>query len=962
MNAEDARFCHSCGNLLSTSPGASDDELEMDSPTMLSPNPGEVGSSAATGAGSGAGAGDYGGDPAASDGARQHSESEMSDRTELSEDSPERGSDRRPRSGSGLGATSLPLGVSASDPGGRFSFGDILAGRYRILGPVGSGGMGDVYRADDLKLGQPVALKFLPHELSQDRDRLGRLFAEVRLARQVAHRNVCRVYDIVEEGGVHFIAMEFVDGEDLGTLLRRVGRFSTDKATEIARQLCAGLHAAHEQGILHRDLKPANILIDGRGVAHIADFGLAALDDQIDEREIRAGTPTFMAPEQIEGREVTARSDIYSLGLVFHEMYTGRRALTGRTLAEVRDQQSVLSSRISSDLSDLDPAVDRVLRRCLDPDPEMRPASALALAAALPGGDPLADALAAGEVPSPAMVAASGSVGVLPMPWGLASLAVILLSLLFTAFLAEETSLYGKSGMEKPAAVLKERASELARSFGYPDSAVADRVQGWYQDAAAIRYEKDVRPEAPAWDSLHLGQPSAVYFWYRESPSPLVATNLVGHVGATNPPVDKPGMTLLSLNPQGDLSWFQGVARPDFEREATNSAADSTSGFDWYSVMEAAALDPEAFQEMEADWVPPRHADHIKTWRGHYPDRPDREIEVRMSSFHDQLTWFEIRQPWELDDRASASGGGGQNRIGSIVNFMIVFLIVSASLLARSHFKAGLGDLQGAARLGAVLVFLMFFSLVAEAHHVPLFGPEWTMFQASTGLSLFLGGLFWVLYVALEPFARRLWPEVLISWSRLLRGRIRDPRVGREILLGLAAGSILATWDTIWLDVTRRMGAPMPTLRTFSSGMIEGLPSYVTECVNLLVNAIWVPMAIFLLVIGFRTVLRHRLISILVTSTLVAAVFFFGTESAMGKASALVSVALAAVLLFRVGLLSFMAFYFAATVPARAPLTLNFDHWYAWSTTLTALLMVGLAVFAFRNCRESSGTAPSTPR
>src|SRR5262249_25751180 len=156
--------------------------------------------------------------------------------------------------------------------------------------------------------------------------RLARFHQEVRLARQVSHPNVCRVYDIGEAGGQHFLSMEYVDGEDLASLLRRIGRLPPDKALEIARQLCAGLSAAHDRGVLHRDLKPANILIDGQGRAHLSDFGLADLvDHQRSAREI-AGTFGYMAPEQEDGREVTTRTDVFALGVVLYEMFTGRRA------------------------------------------------------------------------------------------------------------------------------------------------------------------------------------------------------------------------------------------------------------------------------------------------------------------------------------------------------------------------------------------------------------------------------------------------------------------------------------------------------------------------------------------------------------------------------------------------------------------------------------------------------------
>ena len=225
----------------------------------------------------------------------------------------------------------IPAGSSESSAEeGRFPAGTVLAGRYRILGLIGRGGMGEVYRAYDLILNQAVALKFLgPAKISEDA--LARFRNEVRVARQVSHPNVCRVYDIGFIDGFHFLSMEYLDGEDLASLIRRIGRLPQDKAIEFARKICAGLAAAHERGVLHRDLKPANIMIDGRGQVRITDFGLAALAQEVGLGDIRSGTPMYMSPEQTAGKEVTTRSDIYSLGLTLYEMFTGKRRADTQT-------------------------------------------------------------------------------------------------------------------------------------------------------------------------------------------------------------------------------------------------------------------------------------------------------------------------------------------------------------------------------------------------------------------------------------------------------------------------------------------------------------------------------------------------------------------------------------------------------------------------------------------------------
>src|ERR1044071_444994 len=231
--------------------------------------------------------------------------------------------------------------TAVRDPGARhvarssarveqFAPGTIIAGRYRIAGLLGAGGMGEVYRAEDIKLDQTVALKFLPARLARDPVLLSRLHDEVRLGRQITHPNVCRIYDIAEADGAHFVAMEFVDGEDLSRLLRRIGRLAHDKAIDIARGIAAGLMAAHAKGILHRDLKPANVMLDSHGDARIMDFGLALAAGE-DDGTI-SGTPAYMAPEQVEGKPATVQSDLYALGLVMYELFTGKRAnVTGDT-------------------------------------------------------------------------------------------------------------------------------------------------------------------------------------------------------------------------------------------------------------------------------------------------------------------------------------------------------------------------------------------------------------------------------------------------------------------------------------------------------------------------------------------------------------------------------------------------------------------------------------------------------
>ena len=424
--------------------------------------------------------------------------------------------------------------VTDADRGGRFLPGTMFAGRYRVVGLLGRGGMGEVYRADDLKLGQPVALKFLPGDVERDPDRLARFMTEVRLSLRVTHPNVCRVFDVGQIEQRHFLSMEYVDGEDLASLLRRIGRLPEDKAIEIARQLCAGLAAAHEEGVLHRDLKPANIMIDGRGRAKIADFGLAGATAGISGGEARAGTPQYMAPEQVAGHELSERTDLYALGLVLYEIFTGKRAFEIKSLDDLERLKTSTPTSPSSHVSGLNPLVERAILRCLESDPAKRPPSADALAAALPGGDPLAMAIAAGDTPSPEMVAAAGAdTGLRPTIAG-TLLGITLAGAVAITLLAPHYSLFRLSAPAKPPEVFVDSARQLLRQIGFTPG--VDDAWGLNVNFSYLNHMSAGR----AADAYAGVRDHGLEFWYRESPVLIerlqfLNPDLTPQIGANDP-------------------------------------------------------------------------------------------------------------------------------------------------------------------------------------------------------------------------------------------------------------------------------------------------------------------------------------------------------------------------------------------------------------------------------------------
>ena len=271
-------------------------------------------------------------------------------------------------------STAHPRGDSVDHVPGVFKSGDVFAGRYRMVTRLGSGGMGDVWRADDLVLETPVALKLIKSRGDSARIQI---LNEVRLARQITHPAVCRVFDVGEDAGIVFFSMELVNGEDLATLLQRVGRLTAERVFEIARQLCEGLAAAHAQGVLHRDLKPANVLIDNHGRAIITDFGIAIPREDGQQRQL-IGTPGYMAPEQlVSGAILTEQTDIFALGVILYELVVGQHPFNNRLSRTTKP--AAPSTRVTG----VDPVIERLILHALNFDPKERPASASAMVASL---------------------------------------------------------------------------------------------------------------------------------------------------------------------------------------------------------------------------------------------------------------------------------------------------------------------------------------------------------------------------------------------------------------------------------------------------------------------------------------------------------------------------------------------------------------------------------------------------
>ena len=774
------------------------------------------------------------------------------------------------------------------------------------------------------------------------------------MARTVSHPNVCRVWDIGEADGHHYVSMEYVDGEDMASLLRRIGRLPKDKAIEIARQLCAALAAAHNEGVLHRDLKPANIMLDGRGRVKLTDFGLAAV------AEVRAGTPIYMAPEQLAGEEVSVKSDLYSLGLVLHELFTGNRVFDADDIEELsRQHQSSLTTSLSS-TARVDPAIDRVIQRCLEADPAKRPNSALAVAAGLPGADPLAAALAAGETPSPEMVAEAGGEGSLPVAIAVPLLLFSLVCAVAVGVLQSRTSLIGWVPFDSPPAVLDARAEEIVTELGYPPDH-ADTASSFSTDLGYINWLRSEEASAERWEVVAGGRPASILFWWRSSPQTLVPIRVGGpastvSVSVSNPPRSTPGMISLQLDTSGHLVWLDVVP-------ARISDAEGSSEIEWERLFEMMGLEIADFTAVDPRLSPAHFADERVAWEGAYPEDPEALLRIEAAAFAGRPTSVRLFTPYsplEPATASSASGSGFGFAAAAALAIVLAILVALMTVIfgglfvAQRNVRSGRGDARGARRLGFAIAIALGVEWLLGEH---TFSPE--DFNAFMSLLIFVaaaGGLTWALYLAVEPFMRRHAPEALIGWTRFIDGRLSDPLVGRDILLGCAIGALSRLLDIVPMvagehgaTVGNYVGLPQASLARLLGAITSSATVYVIVALALsflygltfvaLGRRPWAAYAVWLFFLGGMGFLPGLTVGTVRPSvTMLSSVFW------------LIAWALWLFVLFRLGILVFVAMATTSSLLAITLPTLDFSAWYGSSMVAGFTIFFGLAAYAFYRC------------
>lgn len=835
-------------------------------------------------------------------------------------------------------------------PPERFSIGTVIADRYRVVGRLGAGGMGEVYRVQDLKLQQAVALKFIWQGRANDPIWLARLRNEASLARRVTHPNVCRIYDIGEVDGQAFISMEYVDGENLASLIKRIGKLPREKMIQIAWQLCAGLGAAHRQGVLHRDLKPANIMIDGHGDVRITDFGIAVLSEADAKSALAAGTPGYIAPEVLYGRPASARSDIYALGLVLYEAITGQAVISEENARAILAGQRVEPPSRWAD--GIDPAFERIVLRCLEPEPDDRPASVYEVAAALPGGDPLAAVLAAGDTPSPELVAATPVAG-MPKPIAMSCLAGAVAALVAIILLADQSFLLSEAVLVDPPAILEHKAKNVIAELdkGAP---LAGRVHGFEVENRAL--ESAVTQRGRSLDDVAA---SVIYFEYRQGES---LSRLRGPLSTpiyAELPSPRENARLVRLDPRGQLLSYLYI--PD-RRKTPGTIGENPP---WGTAFRLAGLEFARFREIQPLRRPPVYADQNTAWEAVTADADQRHARVEGAALEGRIVDFNVIRPWENvgDEVLSGVAGGSSGQLRAAAARYVLFVVITGGALGLAWFNlsTGRGDRRGAWRLAVFMFCTELVMRVAKQPHVPeaMVQLGWTLL--SVRLAAFTGAVVWLAYIAIEPYARRFWPQSIVGWSKMLAGRISDPAVGRDLLVGGLFGICITLLQQLNVVVPFRIGLTGPVLVAPANpdgmGVLTGFRSSLGILVGCQVSAVWMGLLLMLLMLLLRVALRVQWLSA-ITFFAIATLTMIVTNDVMWKLllpMAVITIAGLTVILTRVGLLAAIVSLFVNYLLIYSPMTADMNAWFAGFTVFTLLVVVVLLTTgAYHSSRRSA--------
>ena len=851
--------------------------------------------------------------------------------------------------------------------------GQIVAGRYRIHRLLGCGAMGEVYRADDLVGGRFVALKF-PHLDGGAGSQSQRLAGEVAVAQRVSHPNVCRVYDLAHHDGRVFFSMQLIEGETLGAVLgRSVGTLTDDERLRIAHDLCAALGAIHSCRIVYRDLKPSNVMLDRDGRAIITDFGLASFGVVTDRR---SGTSDYMAPEQHDGGEPSARSDLYALGLVLYELFVGCPAFT----ADSRDELAALKRQGSPDFPDdqqVREGVREVIVRCLQPDPEDRPGSTDEVARALPPRPSRSSQAEATWIVPPETLLVSPRRP--PRP-GLARgmLAAVLLTLVAIAALAPASQLTRSAELGHPPEALEVRAREVLETAGLggdPGGAGEERY-GYAYDRRQLDHVASNESKPDRWTHLAEAPVPAVTFWYRRDPRPMVPLEAGSPFQRyDDPPLDEHGMVGVLLDPRGRLISLEAVPPRTLSRDGPTDRAEPPAPPhrpEWPPLFAAAGLDFDRFRPAAPEWTPPAYTDRRFAWEG------PSGVRIEAASYRGTPVSFRRVEPWMLAPEPGDEHGTEMqfltSRIGrTLAVLCFVGVLAVAIVLARKNLFRRVADRKAAFRLAVAVLAARAFAGILGARHLPG-TAELLILNSHLARALLMAAEVWVIYLALEPYVRRFFPELAASWVRLVYGRARDPLVGHHLLVGLLFGTGSALLSRAYATFAGPLGLPAPrpdALYTLAglvnirgldvqTEALRGLRQALSMELLALVHAVLISLFGVVVIVLLRLLLERPALSRTAALVLLVALFFpHAGHPVADLVVTTVVVGMWLVALIRFGFLTGAAAAVAAYLLNSHPLTLDPTAWFATGATVPLLAVAGLALYGFKTSLDDRPILPT---
>jgi serine/threonine-protein kinase len=586
--------------------------------------------------------------------------------------------------------------------------------------------------------------------------------------------------------------------------------------------------------------------------------------------------------------------------------------------------------------------VERVIMRCLDAEPATRPPTALAVAAALPGSDPLAAALAAGETPSPHLVAAAGEKqGIAPRN-AVAGLAAVIVGLAIILYIGHQVD--GLKLMNPPLSpdVLNVKAQETIRSLGYSNPGV-DHAGEYYYNSGFTDYVHS-HERKPDWPKVLAGQPQVLMYGYRQSPVYLDPDGYQGIsltpgvVMFDDPPATQSEMINIVLDAQGRLRYFQAIPK---ELDPNPPPAASV---DWKLLFSAAGLDMAQFHPVDPQWLSLAAFDERAAWTGQWPGS-DRPLRVEAAAWRGRPVFFHEVGPWTTPDRSQSSSTTARQHASEIIELILGILMLGVgSWIARRNHRKGKVDLHGAWRLASAIFVIEIAIWICRDHFIPTLAT-FGRFILAVSTGLFISGAIWMLYLALEPYVRRHWPQAIISWSRLMTGRVRDPLVGRDVLWGVMLGVAWCLVISVGFLALKREGA---TPQLPSTSLLLGGRQVAGIWLLNVVQCVLGTVEFFFVLFLFKVLLRNKWLAAAAFTVIFAARNILPSDhpQIMGPVW-IVVFAIAAFAVSRFGIITLSVAIFIANQLLNVPFTTDFSAWYAPSTWAMLLSFVAIAAWGF---------------